>query len=64
MKHVSVTSSNLVSVAHDPNTKTLEVKFKNGSTYQYEGVPVNVHREMMDSPSVGKFFNAHIKDRY
>jgi hypothetical protein len=64
MKHQSVSSSTIQSIAHDPSTETLEVKFNNGSTYRYSDVPASVHSDLMDSSSVGKFLNSHIKGQY
>lgn len=64
MKHQSVESSHVKSIGHDPNTNTLEVKFKNGTTYSYQGVPADVHSEMMNSTSVGSFMNSRIKGHY
>lgn len=64
MKHVSVDSSMITSIGHDPDTNTLSVKFKNGKTYNYDGVPADVHQSLMDSSSVGKFLNSHIKGKY
>ncbi|OQX00458.1 MAG: hypothetical protein BWK73_48340 [Thiothrix lacustris] len=39
MVHVLVSSSNLRSVGYDPETATLEVRFRHGGVYQYYNVP-------------------------
>jgi hypothetical protein len=59
-----VSSSNLASVGYDEATKTLEVEFKKGSTYQYEDVPQSEYERLMDAESVGSYFASNIKDRY
>lgn len=64
MNHVSVSSSTIESVAHDPESSTMEVKFKNGTTYHYHGVPADLHEDMLQSSSVGKFLNEHIKNKH
>jgi hypothetical protein len=64
MKHEAVTSSNLASVAHDPATKTLEVCFKNGGTYRYEGVSSEEHQALIKAPSCGSHFMKHIRPKY
>jgi len=64
MERKAVTSSNVVSVGHDPETNVLEVEFKGGAVYQYHYVPERVYDEIMRSDSVGKFINQHIKDVY
>lgn len=57
-----VRSSNVASVGHDAKTGTLHVGFKNGSVYEYKGVPGAEHQALVNAPSVGKYFNEHIKD--
>lgn len=64
MDHKSVESSTLRSVAHDSETNTLEVKFKTGKTYQYDGVPSGLYNDLMSAPSAGKFLANHIKGTY
>ena len=60
----TVNSSNLSRVGHDANENILIVEFKNGIMYQYNGVTEDVYSNLMNAPSVGKFFNMHIKNRY
>ena len=64
MIRTPVASSNLVSVGYDPNSKTLEIEFKQGRVYQYFGVPAYIFRSLMQAPSKGEYFNAHLRDRY
>ncbi|MDE0358216.1 MAG: KTSC domain-containing protein [Gammaproteobacteria bacterium] len=45
-------------------TQTLEVEFHGGRVYQYYGVPKQIVDEMMQAPSVGKFFNLYIREGY
>ncbi|MCP2242708.1 KTSC domain-containing protein [Lentzea aerocolonigenes] len=52
------------SIGYDSASATLEVVFKSGHTYQYTGVPAEVHDKFMAAPSHGKYFHAHVKDRY
>lgn len=44
--------------------ETLFVRFNNGRTYTYAGVPIDVYSELVDSPSVGKAFHSLIKDKF
>ena len=64
MDRQSVSSSNLRSVGYDADTQTLEVEFRNGSIYQYDGVPENVHSGLMRAASKGSYFNQHIRNEY
>lgn len=69
MKRTAVTSSNIASIGHDPNTDTLEVEFTNGSIYQYDGVIVEVYEALMkaertETESVGKTLNGLVRGRF
>lgn len=64
MERVPVSSSNLVSVGYDPESETLEVEFTKSGVYHYSNVPLFMHERLMMADSVGKFFNAEIKDAY
>ena len=64
MKRTPVKSNNIISVGHDPETKTLEVEFKNGGVYRYADVDAERHSAMMKADSVGAFLHAHIKGKH
>ena len=64
MKRQHVTSSNISSVGYDASDGTLEVKFHGGSIYQYSDVPVSVYLGLLDAPSKGSYFQAHIRTTY
>lgn len=61
MERVPVVSSNLAEVGFDPVTLTLEVAFKNGTVYQYDGVPAELHSGLMSAPSHGQYLDRFIK---
>lgn len=61
----AVDSSQIAAIGHDATTNTLRVQFKgSGSTYDYAGVPADVHQAFSKAPSLGKFLGAHIKGKY
>ena len=64
MNRQPVRSSDLRSVGYDSSAKTLEIEFNSGGVYQYYGVPPTVYQELMNAPSHGKYFHAHIKGVY
>jgi hypothetical protein len=64
MKLSPVTSSNIEAYAHNPAKKVLQVKFKNGSLYEYHDVSEEVVKEWMAAPSVGSFFSKRIARGY
>lgn len=64
MERKSVTSSNIRSIGYDPKTKTLEIEFKGGGVYSYEGVTQEHHNDFMASDSKGSHFHTHIRSNY
>lgn len=55
-----VKSSNIHSVGYDEQSCVLTVRFLNGATHAYAGVPAEDHRKLMDADSVGSHFHRHI----
>lgn len=64
MNRERVTSSNIFSVGYDAADRTLEVEFHGGSIYQYSDVPASVYQGLLDAPSKGSYFHAHIRTTY
>lgn len=59
-----VKSSNISHVGYQPVTLTLLVKFKSGTTYSYAGVPAEEHQKFIAAESVGRHFQAFIRDKF
>ena len=59
-----VKSSSISHIHHDSQLKQLTVKFANGGTYTYDGVSADEHKALMESPSIGKHFAAHVRPKY
>jgi hypothetical protein len=60
-----VVSSEIIhSVGYDAASSTLEIQFRNGWVYEYEGVPQVVYRELMAAASHGKYLKRNIVDKY
>ena len=64
MERGAVVSSTLRSVGYDYQTRTLEIEFVNGRVYQYEDVPPEVYAELIEGPTKGRYFNAHIRNAF
>lgn len=64
MDRIGVKSSNVESVGYDPDTKTLQVSFKNGGVYNYAGVEPEKHKDLMAAKSIGGFIHTHIKGKH
>lgn len=59
-----VSSSTISHVAYNDETNELRVTFKHGGTYLYKGVNPETHKALIEAPSVGKHFLAHIRPQY
>ena len=64
MRHKSVDSSLIASVAYDQRTSVLEIRFTNGRLYRYLMVPRDIHERLMSSSSKGRFFMDEIEPRF
>jgi len=64
MERVRVKSSNIMSIGYDEDMNMLEIEFKHNRIYQYYGVEPSVYESLMKADSHGKFFNAHIINKY
>ena len=64
MERTPVSSSDIATIGYDEDNQILEVEFKNGSVYQYTGVPPSEHGGIMNAESKGKYLHANIKKRY
>jgi hypothetical protein len=61
MDRTPVSSTELASVGYEEATSILEVEFQKGGIYQYFGVPMQVHEQLMAAPSKGAYFNHVVK---
>lgn len=60
----SVDSSLLKEVSYDPFLGVMTVHFKNGGVYEYLEVPEATYEELLQAPSVGKYFHINIKNKF
>ncbi|MCC7355043.1 MAG: KTSC domain-containing protein [Anaerolineae bacterium] len=64
MNLTTVESSMIHAVGYDPETRTLEVVFNTGKTYQYYDVPPEEYAGLMAAESKGSYMRSHIIDSY
>lgn len=64
MDREPVSSSTILSIGYDSGSETLEIEFRETGVYQYLNVPQFIWEQLMSADSVGKFFNAEIKNAY
>jgi hypothetical protein len=57
-----VTSSAIVSVGYDAESRTLEIEFTSGRVYQFFDVPESVAQALRAAPSQGAFFNLFVRN--
>lgn len=57
MNRQSVSSSNIRSIGHDPESNTLEIEFSNGRVFQYSDVNVDEHAALLGAQSIGSHFH-------
>lgn len=63
MKHEHVVSSMIRSIGYDPETRKMEVKFKNGNIYTHENVEPDAHESLVHADSVGKHYNQYFRNK-
>lgn len=64
MERVGVNSSNIWSIGYDFESSTLEIEFKGGAVYQYQGVPQHEYEALLSAGSKGSYFHANIRSRF
>jgi hypothetical protein len=64
MKRTPVDSSMMASIGYEATRRILEIEFQTGHVYQYLDVPAAVHRALLATSSMGRFFHANIDGVY
>jgi hypothetical protein len=63
-----VYSSHIDEIGHDPDNRSLHVKYSNGKTVVYGGaddpIPQEVISRVLSSPSIGSALHAEIRGKY
>ena len=59
----AISSTDLAGVDYHWNG-TLTIEFHSGGIYEYYHVPHSIYARLMEANSHGKFFHAHIKNRF
>jgi hypothetical protein len=59
-----VTSSAVEWVQRDPDTGTVEIRYKGGDRYSYFNVPEEVYLRLFEAASIGAYVNESIKPFY
>lgn len=62
--HAPVNSNHVASIGYNVAWKLLEIKLRDGSLYEYSGVPFETYTALTRAPSIGNYLNAQIIPRY
>lgn len=57
-----LSSSTIQAVGYEVATQTLRITFRSGAVYEYDNVPENVYVGLLQAPSHGAHFSAHIRE--
>ena len=64
-KHEIRSSSNIKHIAYSPDAQVLLITFiKTNAVYIYESVPKKIYENLVNAPSVGKYFHNNIRGKY
>jgi hypothetical protein len=64
MTWLTVESKMFTSVAYDADKQILYLRFQSGDVYRYFEFPAAEYQAFLDAESRGRFFLAHIRDRF
>lgn len=64
MPRAAVESTLLAAVAYDASHQILELEFLDRASYQYFGVPAEIHDAFLRAPSKGHYFNRVIRGKF
>jgi len=59
---IDMPSSNIAKWEYNENLNLLSITFKSNQTYIYKQVPPEIHLGAMFCDSIGKYFNANVKN--
>lgn len=64
MNHHPVKSSRIASVGYDESSHTLEIRFRQLATLQYQHVPARIFRDFLSVVSKGRFYDGVIRGKF
>lgn len=64
MNHHPVKSSRIASVGYDESSRTLEIRFHQLTTLQYQHVPAHIFQDFLSVVSKGRFYDGVIKGKF
>jgi len=61
---IMVASSTISAIGYREDLQTLRIQFQNGNIYEYYNFPLIEFENFKTAPSLGSYFNHHIKNNY
>lgn len=59
-----VNSTSLLEVGYDKKLKVLKIKFRDGSIYDYFGIPEKLYLDLMNASSKSQFVQEFIYEKF
>jgi hypothetical protein len=64
MERKKVSSGSIRSIGFDERGRVLEVEFSDGKVVQYSGVSAEIHRRLVNAPSIVSYFRDNIEESF
>lgn len=64
MVHHPVRSSRIASIGYDERSATLEIRFLDRRTLQYQPVPLRIYNDFLQVVSKGRFYDGVVKGKF
>ena len=64
MERKKVSSGTIRAIGFDERSRVLEVEFSDGKVVQYSGVSAEIHRRLVNAPSIVSYFRDNIEESF
>ena len=64
MERKKVSSGSIRSIGFDERSRVLEVEFSDGKVVQYSGVSAEIHRRLVNAPSIVSYFRDNVEESF
>lgn len=64
MDRKKVSSGSIRSIGYDERNRLLEIEFSDGKVLQYTGVSAEIHRRLVNAPSIVSYFRDNVEESF
>ena len=64
MVYQGVSSSCIAEIGYDSTDQILSIRFRSHKEYRYIGVPEKTYQSLLTASSIGRYFNAEVRNTY